>query len=489
MHTRLLVLALTAAVAAPVSAGTGHLLHRGLSWEPLGNASASVPSEFLVLSNIGSSGQDGVRVSIDYAEGLFACLAPGAMPPGAFIEGRRSYVNANGAPVGSATTRVQAFTGALRYTASFGGSGNDVQVFRQGDLVAQLLGHQFAWDAQIQTGVIAQRFHWLDRNRWGVEFDVPFPVMLPDGQVATGDEIRIGPSGAGATADVLQSFDIVAANTGVLTVCDAAMLGFGLHEIRGLGQAQFAHQVDRLTVGNIGATGDDGVTFGGGTGLRAIHNESVCVPGLNASMNLAAGFFVGGAEHPDDLFARFAAAGSRYKLSGNFAAVGATTLSVQFQLQGQVVSSLDGLPFNATLLETAGLPGCDIWDFMSNGIQNSGVSVRLGWATPTTVFLGGDEFVVDTMVLRPDDGDPIDALSSSSRTVANLLEFDVLDVIIAELSCPGDANADGFIDVADLLVILANWGPCPGCGADLDGSGVVNVTDLLIMLANWGACP
>lgn len=54
---------------------------------------------------------------------------------------------------------------------------------------------------------------------------------------------------------------------------------------------------------------------------------------------------------------------------------------------------------------------------------------------------------------------------------------------------PGDLNSDDVIDVLDLLILLASWGPCPKrspCPADLNQSGVVDVQDLLILLANWG---
>jgi len=55
--------------------------------------------------------------------------------------------------------------------------------------------------------------------------------------------------------------------------------------------------------------------------------------------------------------------------------------------------------------------------------------------------------------------------------------------------CPGDLNGDGVVNVSDLLILLAQWGPCDGnCDADLDGNGVVNVSDLLILLSAWGSC-
>ena len=54
----------------------------------------------------------------------------------------------------------------------------------------------------------------------------------------------------------------------------------------------------------------------------------------------------------------------------------------------------------------------------------------------------------------------------------------------------GDIDLDGSVGISDLLILLAQWGPCPPkCFGDLDGDGDVGITDLLILLANWGPCP
>jgi hypothetical protein len=54
--------------------------------------------------------------------------------------------------------------------------------------------------------------------------------------------------------------------------------------------------------------------------------------------------------------------------------------------------------------------------------------------------------------------------------------------------CPGDFNLDGNIGVADMLVILSNWG-CVGCDfsqGDVSLDYTVGVNDLNWILSNWG---
>ncbi len=62
-------------------------------------------------------------------------------------------------------------------------------------------------------------------------------------------------------------------------------------------------------------------------------------------------------------------------------------------------------------------------------------------------------------------------------------------IIVASFSTPGDLDGDGSVGASDLLILLANWGPCDvceACTADLNGDCTVGAADLLILLANWG---
>ncbi|MHC5113661.1 MAG: hypothetical protein ACYTGP_04445 [Planctomycetota bacterium] len=57
------------------------------------------------------------------------------------------------------------------------------------------------------------------------------------------------------------------------------------------------------------------------------------------------------------------------------------------------------------------------------------------------------------------------------------------------VECPADLNGNGAVDFADILEIIAAWGPCAGCAEDLDASGDVGFGDILVVIANWGLCP
>lgn len=74
--------------------------------------------------------------------------------------------------------------------------------------------------------------------------------------------------------------------------------------------------------------------------------------------------------------------------------------------------------------------------------------------------------------------------------------FAVDDIIISGVidedptSCPGDFNLDGFINSADLLLFLSEFGCETGCIYDMDGDGVSNVADLLSFLEVYATeCP
>ena len=54
--------------------------------------------------------------------------------------------------------------------------------------------------------------------------------------------------------------------------------------------------------------------------------------------------------------------------------------------------------------------------------------------------------------------------------------------------CDNDLNGDGYIDLIELIILISNWGECPGpkCSGDFDGDGIVNINDLMYLFSlNW----
>lgn len=58
------------------------------------------------------------------------------------------------------------------------------------------------------------------------------------------------------------------------------------------------------------------------------------------------------------------------------------------------------------------------------------------------------------------------------------------------VGCPGDLNFDGYVDTADMLMFLTDFGCIAACFADLDGDDMTNTSDLLFILTVFGfPCP
>ncbi|MAO46093.1 MAG: regulator [Crocinitomicaceae bacterium] len=65
--------------------------------------------------------------------------------------------------------------------------------------------------------------------------------------------------------------------------------------------------------------------------------------------------------------------------------------------------------------------------------------------------------------------------------------FFVQPNIVNEPGCPADFNSDQVISVADLLLLISNFGCINTCETDLDGDDAVNVNDLLLFLIAFGS--
>ena len=61
----------------------------------------------------------------------------------------------------------------------------------------------------------------------------------------------------------------------------------------------------------------------------------------------------------------------------------------------------------------------------------------------------------------------------------NMCEYESCD-------CPADVNDDGVVSVADILMLLGQFGCSENCTIDINDDGSTNVQDILILLASFG---
>ena len=65
---------------------------------------------------------------------------------------------------------------------------------------------------------------------------------------------------------------------------------------------------------------------------------------------------------------------------------------------------------------------------------------------------------------------------------------DARGIFIEDDRLPGDLDGDGFVNGADLGLLLGLFGTSNPAG-DLNGDGAINAGDLGILLSNWDGCP
>lgn len=129
---------------------------------------------------------------------------------------------------------------------------------------------------------------------------------------------------------------------------------------------------------------------------------------------------------------------------------------------------------------------------MAGGIKANSIARWNGSAwSPLGEGMGPDAAPVWTMRVF-DDGSgtgPALFVGGEFTTAGGQSSSHIAKWIVCHSAIPGDLDGDGIVGASDLLILLANWGPCGDCNdcpADLDDNCTVGASDLLILLANWG---
>ncbi len=228
---------------------------------------AGAADTWLAISNLGSSGRDGVSFDVGSAEGLMLGWIPFApFPVGAAVETR--YLGAgNGAAEAWLGSSYLSQGLELELAVDFSQSGTTVYkvtVYDEGNLVAEfdnvsrpvvaVVGPSSTPNGVELSGVpvLAARWQWPAQSNFTVK-DGAITLGAASGSVV---EFRSGTS----VSRPLMHVELLARDINEMSLIDSRLRQFG-HTHSGLGEAHIRGVAggQRLRIENIGSTGEDGV--------------------------------------------------------------------------------------------------------------------------------------------------------------------------------------------------------------------------------------
>lgn len=94
-------------------------------------------------------------------------------------------------------------------------------------------------------------------------------------------------------------------------------------------------------------------------------------------------------------------------------------------------------------------------------------------------------FVLDNTDCNDNNGDVYPNAPGTAEGIDNNCN-NIIDPSEEQPTCLGDFNGDGFRNVSDILILLADFSCTSGCEADMNGDDVVNTVDVLAFLNVFG---
>lgn len=157
---------------------------------------------------------------------------------------------------------------------------------------------------------------------------------------------------------------------------------------------------------------------------------------------------------------------------------------------------VNGLPVVLGPQDVQSPPGADASLSVAAAGQNGAGAVELGFQwrrdgvqiddgpTGSGSILGGTTTAVLTITnVQPTDEGAYDVeVANTCGTVVSATAQ-----VTVDLTCGGDTDGNGAVDINDLLTLLGQWGT-PGPQGDVNGDGLVGILDLLALLSAWGPC-
>lgn len=461
------------------------LRYDGLQNTSVGNAQITVgANEQLIVSNIGSSGQDGVRIDLGDSEGMSFGAALDLGPNGRCeLIGRVRSVGADQLVQAGLTIQPDGTGTGSVYTPSLDGLGNPTYTLRAmlgGQVVYDQGGHTGGTRMQSGGGLnsLPQKVYMLENpfGPWGGAY-----LMCSDW--GGGGVIVTPPGGQPIAADFVEFRSEPGQITGVASVevrladvagdleIEGEELRFAQHFMANHDGAELdAEPTGKLKVSNLGSSGCDGVSIVLPDETDEVHGEldELRAPQLpGGTFTLESRCASGEA---DELV--ITESGGRWFFTPDFAPLGSPTYSVELFLDGQPVFSQSSV--TGTLLATTA------WAlFYKKTTERPDGTIVTEWcigtgeARPHSI-VGGPTVLADMFTLR---SEPIQVDDASIGGVSVRANDDVGEFWLVDVGEPGPCVGDSY------CVAAVN---STGAGAHIctEGSASVAANDLVLTCTN-----
>ncbi len=238
----------------------------GLGHSPLGSAQLSISNSNLLVSNLGSSGQDGVSITLGEVGGFhIEGELPSSLPIGAVMESE-TFGRVNGVQNQPAGSLVIEKTGSgVQETPDFrsiGAETYELLLFHNGSLVFNQ-GGMNGVAATFPTGSLKRCCHVPPTGTDFAYSNVSLtaqPVEVNGGPIVLADFTIYRAENPEKKVDYISSASIKVKEIPQISIEDEWIILSGVPH-HSLGQARFDAAGGTLTISNIGSSGQDGVLF------------------------------------------------------------------------------------------------------------------------------------------------------------------------------------------------------------------------------------
>lgn len=513
---------------APLVYASAH----GLIHDRVHDAAISVDADRrLSACCIGSTGKDGVCISLGRAQGWGGDITgPASLAGGELTFQVRGRVDMlDNVPAmslslqGAMTAFGQNVIGTVDFT-SIGSTSSHVELFDPtGALIAQFDSTGPYGMIITDEGVPALNVTAScepNRDKVSVSWKVEEGTSRGAGTTTIIDQLtltsypdveRVEVTALGVTSTIEHLSEVAMGghDVGPITF-ERESLQFGDVEVSTLGVAQMLGDAPNLAIDNIGSSGQDGVRLHVSKSasdptdvISIVWDPPDPCAGLPPNCDIEEAHIecrstgnLGGLPPGQDLGWMRIAQNTQpgdpndKSITADYSAAGSASMQVEVYSNGVQLLAIPGMLPGEVARTTDWPKGCGKGRVNLGGQDTA--CYRACWPNDVSITIPGLATVLgdEIRVLAEGPAGPFEGLDSFTLLGAELHTLTVTSIKSFPADCPGDADGDNTVGLTDLNFVLFNFGQHVGAGVccgDVDGDGFVTLADLNLVLFNFGS--